>query len=233
MNFGDKLKQLRNQTNWTQPQAAEAIGIEQSYLSKLENDRSQPSSEIFTQILNAYQINVASLLSDLSSRACAQLRAIPQVAEHMAQLDSFNLMTYRRWLLAGLAAMGLGALLLAAGWKAIIPDDTVYEYHSWGVVKPGERPDIFSQYRQFIMTLPEEEYRALQNDVMQRVNEARRFEPTYRGQSFHAEVTGGMRNFKLAETLVTPSFGNALLIVFGAMLLALALGCFYLARTWR
>lgn len=32
MNFGEKLKQIRTQKNLTQPQMAEAIGIEQSYL---------------------------------------------------------------------------------------------------------------------------------------------------------------------------------------------------------
>ena len=48
MNFGEKLKQIRTQKNLTQPQMAEAIGIEQSYLSKLENDKSIPSAEMFS-----------------------------------------------------------------------------------------------------------------------------------------------------------------------------------------
>lgn len=43
MNFGEKLKRIRTEKNLTQPRFAEAIGIEQSYLSKLENDKSQPS----------------------------------------------------------------------------------------------------------------------------------------------------------------------------------------------
>jgi len=44
MNFGERIKQLRTERNMTQPQLAEAIGIEQSYLSKLENDKSVPST---------------------------------------------------------------------------------------------------------------------------------------------------------------------------------------------
>jgi len=47
MNIGEKIKQLRTEKNLTQPQLAEAIGIEQSYLSKLENDKSTPSADIF------------------------------------------------------------------------------------------------------------------------------------------------------------------------------------------
>ena len=35
MNFGEKLRDLRNEKKWTQPELADAIGIEQSYLSKL------------------------------------------------------------------------------------------------------------------------------------------------------------------------------------------------------
>ncbi|MDQ2077737.1 helix-turn-helix domain-containing protein [Marinimicrobium sp. ABcell2] len=38
MTLGERLRQLRTEKSWTQPQAAETIGIEQSYLSKLEND---------------------------------------------------------------------------------------------------------------------------------------------------------------------------------------------------
>ncbi len=40
MRFGEKLKELRNEKEWTQPEMAEAIGIEQSYWSKLENGKS-------------------------------------------------------------------------------------------------------------------------------------------------------------------------------------------------
>ena len=38
MKFGDKLKELRNEKEMTQPELAEAIGIEQSYLSKLRTE---------------------------------------------------------------------------------------------------------------------------------------------------------------------------------------------------
>ena len=60
MNFGEKVKQLRTERNLTQPQLAQAIGIEQSYLSKLENDKSVPSADIFQAILKAFGIDVAT-----------------------------------------------------------------------------------------------------------------------------------------------------------------------------
>jgi len=37
MNFGDRIRQLRQDKGLTQPELADAMGIEQSYLSKLEN----------------------------------------------------------------------------------------------------------------------------------------------------------------------------------------------------
>ena len=40
MTFGEKLRRLRNDKVHTQPELAELMGIEQSYLSKLQNDSS-------------------------------------------------------------------------------------------------------------------------------------------------------------------------------------------------
>ena len=44
---------------------AEAIGIEQSYLSKLENDKSVPSAEMFQAIVKALELDVQEFLKDI------------------------------------------------------------------------------------------------------------------------------------------------------------------------
>ncbi len=51
MNIGERIKQLRIDKNLTQPQLAELANIEQSYLSKLENDKYIPSREILCSLL--------------------------------------------------------------------------------------------------------------------------------------------------------------------------------------
>ena len=51
MNFGERFKQVRTDKGLTQPQFAQMAGIEQSYLSMLENDKSLPSTEMFSTIL--------------------------------------------------------------------------------------------------------------------------------------------------------------------------------------
>jgi transcriptional regulator with XRE-family HTH domain len=61
MNFGAYLKSQRDARGWTQPMAAEKIGIEQSYLSKLETGKATPSEEMFERLVNAYDIDLDAL----------------------------------------------------------------------------------------------------------------------------------------------------------------------------
>ena len=67
MKFGEKLRVLRNDKDLTQPELAEAMGIEQSYLSKLENDKSLPSNDVLNRILDVFDIEVGDLVNDLES----------------------------------------------------------------------------------------------------------------------------------------------------------------------
>ncbi|MCL4552019.1 MAG: helix-turn-helix domain-containing protein [Candidatus Marsarchaeota archaeon] len=45
MSFGRKLKELRLRADLTQTELAEAVGVDYTYLSKIENDRVEPPSE--------------------------------------------------------------------------------------------------------------------------------------------------------------------------------------------
>ena len=82
MNFGERLKELRTDKGLTQPQFAALAGIEQSYLSKLENDKSVPSAEMFSTILAALGMNAATFLQDVDREVLATtLRHIPAVTQ--------------------------------------------------------------------------------------------------------------------------------------------------------
>ena len=61
----------------TQPDAAAAMGIEQSNLSKLDNDKSLPSSDVLNRILDVFELEIGGLVSDLSQGARNQLRQLP------------------------------------------------------------------------------------------------------------------------------------------------------------
>ncbi|MBD3653320.1 helix-turn-helix transcriptional regulator [Kangiella sp.] len=65
MTLGEKLRALRSTSGWTQPEFARKLGIEQSYLSKLENDKSIPSTEMFDKLCTAYEVTPDEMLKDL------------------------------------------------------------------------------------------------------------------------------------------------------------------------
>ena len=65
MQFGEKLRSLRKNKDLTQPELAEVIGIEQSYLSKLENGKSLPSNDVLNRILDVFSLTVGDLTMTL------------------------------------------------------------------------------------------------------------------------------------------------------------------------
>ena len=55
-----QLQKLRKEKGWTQAIAAREIGIQQSYLSKLENGKLLPSEDVYEKIAQAYGIDKAT-----------------------------------------------------------------------------------------------------------------------------------------------------------------------------
>jgi transcriptional regulator with XRE-family HTH domain len=99
VNFGEKVKQLRAERNLTQPQLAQAIGIEQSYLSKLENDKSVPSADIFQSILRALGVDVATFLEGVDDKIVHRdLKQVPEVANHLNSQINRKVHSIKAWL---------------------------------------------------------------------------------------------------------------------------------------
>ncbi len=129
MNFGDRIKQLRTQKNLTQPQLAQAIGIEQSYLSKLENDKSIPGADIFQSILRAFNIDVATFLEGVDDNIVhRELRQVPEVANHLNSQGALRIHNVKKWLFGSAIAGVLGLTLYAAGYKQLLFYDWQYTY---------------------------------------------------------------------------------------------------------
>jgi len=119
MNVGERIRQLRSDRNLTQPQLAQAIGIEQSYLSKLENDKSVPSADIFQAVLRAFSIDVASFLEGVDQKIVhGDLRQIPEVANLLNVNAARRIHDIRRWLFGSAAACVLGLTGIVAGYRA-------------------------------------------------------------------------------------------------------------------
>ena len=182
MNIGEKIKQLRTDKNFTQPQLAAAIGIEQSYLSKLENDKSIPSADIYEAILKAFSIDTAGFLAGIDDKIVyRQLRQIPAVANHLNAYAAYKVQNIKKWLFGSAAACVLGLTLIAAGYRGMIFSDKRYSYYSPGVLRNGESTDIYNR-SDTMLARASEQYLALSD---------------YRGQGFILPVAGGSRLFTL------------------------------------
>lgn len=241
MNFGDKLKQIRTGKNWTQPQMAEVLQIEQSYLSKLENDKCLPSAEMFQSILQKLSISSAEFLADLDkSLLQSELKLIPEVATYLSQSRQSRIKIIKTYLFVSALISLLGISAIFAAKREIFFSNYVYSYVSRGVILEGEPENVFQNYRE----LNHMKMAAGILDLAQMNKEVYEFESkrmhlevmeTDRdlGNAFTRKTDKGYRNFVLNDTRarVSAVTSNRYLEFLGAMLLACGLLGFVIE--WR
>ncbi|MES2672995.1 MAG: helix-turn-helix transcriptional regulator [Pseudomonadota bacterium] len=227
MNFGEKLKQLRSEKNWTQPQLAEAIGIEQSYLSKLENDKSIPSADIFQAIIKAFAIDVESFLEGVDAQIIQrQLRQIPEVANFLNAGIAGKIHNIKKWLFCSAAACVIGLTLIVAGQMGLVFSNTLYNYESAGIILANEPQDIFENYGKLLNSKRSSGEIASREELEKQWYEftsTRRRPnylalPNYQGSIFNAAVEDGSRTYFLKDSRETNQPKNKFLILIGALL---------------
>ncbi|MEO1187669.1 MAG: helix-turn-helix domain-containing protein [Pseudomonadota bacterium] len=235
MRFGDYLRDQRRDLQWTQPEAAQQIGIEQSYLSKLESGKSFPSEEVFASIKAAYKIDVDDLNKRLFPGELDQLREIGDVrCAIMRRATDFE-RRVQTWLIAGISCLMLGGASLGL---SLLADDTLitkYQYRSAGVILEGEGLNVFEIAYDRISDQPEnEKYRELQREMIARLDEQFKFVESNRGNSFVEPVPGGLRRWRSFDTTIKAKksplrwmLAPALMLLFGAF------GCFFASYRWR
>lgn len=209
MTLGERLKQLRMEKNWTQPQTAELIGIEQSYLSKLENDKSLPSAEIFTAILKAFSLDAQAFLENINLALLdRQLMQIPAIAACFTNQQQGRIVSIKKWLFSSALASVLGLTLIVAGYMGLVFANKQYTYVSPGVTKPGESRLIFDNWRQTIESASgpgawEAGAKARsdkQQEIVQRLVEDYLLTNDYKGEIFVVPAEGGSRTYKLMSS---------------------------------
>jgi len=227
MNFGERLKQIRTDKGWTQPQFAQAAGIEQSYLSKLENDKSVPSAEMFTTILAGLGMDVGTFLSEVDREVQeTTLRHIPAVAQVCSNAVAVHARDSRRWLYGSAAAWVLGFAMMLAANDGIFFPNKLYKYESPGVVLSGEAENIFTSYRELfgvsmaakVMT-PEQALKAQADFLANRVRPLAVETPVNRGTVYVEPAGKGHRTFELRHTEYVQAPGNRILQTLGAIVL--------------
>lgn len=207
MNFGEKLKQLRAERNLTQPQLAQAIGIEQSYLSKLENDKSVPSADIFQAILKALSIDVAAFLEGVDEKQVYRdLRQVPEVSNHLNAQVNTKIHSIKSWLYTSGIALALGLTLVIAAQRGLLYSSTQYNYESPGILLPGEPTDFLEAYKGLLYEQeaagalsPMELSRRMLEINKRRVHDYKVLDE-YRGKAYTLDVPGGQRTYFFMQT---------------------------------
>jgi len=250
MLFGEKLKQLRNRLELSQPELAESAGIEQSYLSKLENGRSLPSPEVLNKLVQALAVSLDELLDGIDEKdEIEKLSAIPQIATHIQVTQIAQQRVRSRWLFTSLALMCIGLVIVFAGMAALLYPDInfQYEYASGEIVPKGESGQIFDTTEAFVRYLEgsreeqpgDRSFLVRVNDELQKLGALNsslyQIEEEFVGSMFHREANeselailaslgfenGGSRLFELTERHTLFRPENGYLIFLGWLMIAL------------
>jgi transcriptional regulator with XRE-family HTH domain len=227
MNFGERLKGIRTDKGLTQPQFAQLAGIEQSYLSKLENDKSVPSAEMFSTILAALEMDAATFLAEVDREVLdTTLRHIPAVTQFSAGEVAAQVHHTKRWLFGSAAAWILGFAMMLAANDGIFFSNKLYKYSSPGVIRAGEAENIFSTWREILgqqmvarIITPEDMAKQSAEFLAKRERPMSVEWPDSRGTVYYEPAEDGRRRFELVDTRHIQASGNRILQYLGAIVL--------------
>lgn len=238
MTLGEQLKKLRAEKSLSQPELAELAGIEQSYLSKLENDKSLPSNEVFRKLLSAFSLTAEQLIEPLEkSYIKKNLLVIADIEQLYQQASVKQLKLQRNLLYIASTLIVFAVTLFYVGYSKQVFNENLYEYRSYGVVLVGEPSDIFQNWHALINIKDRNE----KDEIMrqQKVVMAQRSDilvkliPENKGYYFEMPVEGGSRLFQRSKhdmPLQQPRAINAWLQVLGVLLLVSGIMGFVLER---
>jgi transcriptional regulator with XRE-family HTH domain len=195
MKLGEKIKKLRNDAELTQPELAEKTQIEQSYLSKLENEKGSPSFEVIEKIANAFDLTGMALIESLDiSYVQEQLTHIPEIAVQAAEKSRLKEEKIKKWYLQGVLLIVCGIALYFSGTRGIFISNNLYEYSSAGEIYVGEPLERYKAYRIGIINENNDEFDIRIKENRKRLNEVQLKESWYRGESF-IEYSGSQRRY--------------------------------------
>lgn len=234
MTLGNRIKQLRQANNLSQPEFAEKAGIEQSYLSKLENDKSLPSNDIFRGLLAAFGITVGEFLADLDwSAEKSRLVQIADLDQWFQAQSNVQLEKQRRYLYRCSGLIVLAVTLFYIGFSKQLFNEHYTQYISRGVIFPDESKHIFYNWDDLIDRSVEgasRKARAKAVEMEKRFDEIIVTHDDDNGAHYVAEVEGGRRYFKKYKSIQKPRRVNAWLQVLGVFLFGAGVMGFVIER---
>ncbi len=237
MTLGKQIKHFRTERGFSQPELAELAGIEQSYLSKLENGKSVPSNDIFRQLLAALSLSTQEFIEALDTdKHKQQLNLIPDIELLLAQKNKMNVQNLRRYLYISGILLIIGVTLFYTGSSKQLFNETRYQYQSHGLVMIDEPDDIFSSWRHRIDT-DGEAGRALMKE--RRLEMENRRDNSFllttenRGPEFTMVLENGKRHYFFDNEERIPKPVNAWLQILGVLLVTSGLIGFVLEKRFN
>lgn len=94
MDLGSKIKNIRYNNNISQEDMAKVLEINRNYLSRIETNKSLPTTEVLTKLAENFNISVDSLLGvnlDGKDGAQARMKKMNKINQYCSYLSNSEL----------------------------------------------------------------------------------------------------------------------------------------------
>ncbi len=227
MKLSEKIKLLRTSHDMTQPDLASKAAVEQSYLSKLENDKGSPSFHVINKIAQAFGMTGMELINSLSQSYIEKnLSHLPEVAAEYASIRKQQLKKFKRGHILASLFVALGAGLFFYGVKSTWKTHSDSLYQSQGVIKSGETPYQFQKYPIKEIAETTEEHKIRLKNNRNRISIKQITLERYKGDFFITQVEGGRRMYTFEDFTGINKTKYNLISALGVMLMVAGLCAF-------
>ncbi|MEZ7206007.1 helix-turn-helix domain-containing protein [Pseudoalteromonas sp. DY56-GL79] len=225
MTLGHFIKQIRTQKGLSQPQLAEQMCVEQSYLSKLENDKSVPSNEVFRKLLTALNLSLDECMQTLSTLGKREeLSQIPDIEYWYKQHQQSKQKQYKQLAIFAILLVSFGVGLFWSGYKQIFFSERLFEYESQGVLQAGEPVELYRKWRFLLVPHSKnsdlEFVEQVELAMAKRLDKKTELFSDYRGGAYTESVTDGRRHYRFQGSRFVERVENAWLQFVGLLCLS-------------
>ncbi|MBV33963.1 MAG: transcriptional regulator [Rickettsiales bacterium] len=237
MTLGEKLRSLRSISGWTQPELAQKLGIEQSYLSKLENDRSIPSVEIFDKLCTVYELTPDEMVKELDKDYIRQkLMHIPFIANASNNKQEIAKGKRKAAVIVCSTFILVAVLFLFTAYLELLSSNKQWEYRSLGIdfkheinqcLKKQSRKECYIKYTGNFLenSFPRNTRSQHPESIITK---------EYRGEAFIKKLDTGFREYHAKQLEDKRSTANNIFLIFAVFLMTLGiLGLIVEARFYR
>ncbi len=232
MKLSEKIKQLRNNAGLTQPELAAKANVEQSYLSKLENDKGSPSFDVIAKIAAAFDMDVMDFIDSLDiSFLHENLAHLPEIAVKLEQRKLARKSKQKRSFIASAWLIIIGITCVILGQSNSIFSEKIYQYKSMGFIQKAE---VNNHYKAHPLSEIGENWEQANKriaDNIARINEELVLTRSYQGENYSEYYGAKRRNFELIDERIMESPWKDAFVILGMMLLTC--GGFGLAYTFK